>query len=113
MIYLVKRMLERWAVHSERGEPVDIYREMIALVVQALGEAMASLDMTGRLQELEPARDTCNEVVTQRHPGFWEDPDRFDSAWFGEPEARGFGEPEARGFGDGARSCYWAGHSHA
>lgn len=66
VVRLVRRTLDRWAPLAERGEPVDIYREMIALAVEVLGETMASLDMTGRLSALEPARDACNEEVTLR-----------------------------------------------
>lgn len=66
VIRLTRTMLERWEDHADRGEPVDIYREMIALAVRILGETMASLDMSGRLEELEPARDVCNEEVTRR-----------------------------------------------
>jgi len=59
-------MLERWEDHASRDEPVDIYREMIALAVEVVGACLASIDMRGRLGELEPARDVCNEQVTRR-----------------------------------------------
>lgn len=63
---LTRRMLERWESRCDAREPIDIYSEMIRLAVEIMGEGLASLDMRGRLEELEPAREVCNHEVTRR-----------------------------------------------
>lgn len=63
---LTRRMLEGWEDRCDAGEPIDIYSEMIRLAVEVMGDTMASLDMRGRLEELEPAREVCNDEVTRR-----------------------------------------------
>lgn len=59
-------MCARWRQLAERGEPVDIAEEFIALTLRIVGRALLSIDLGGAADQIGPAIATLLEYTERR-----------------------------------------------
>ena len=59
-------MLERWASHAERGEPLDVHAEMMTLTLAILGDTVFGIDLSHESDVLTRAVTAAIEITNRR-----------------------------------------------
>ncbi|MBZ5714339.1 cytochrome P450 [Nannocystis pusilla] len=66
MTRLTERTLTRWTQRYEVGDEFDVYKELLALAMEIIGETLFSLDLSARVDESAEAFTVALEQVSGR-----------------------------------------------